>query len=244
MTDVCVELTVDPVQEHRLTIHLNIHTIFRKLASSMSLLVPAFSFLPSFLQFCFYCIHLKFNFPRCLVNQSNVPLTTIASRQIQPAPRFPPLSRRVPVFGERSGNEEEREDKGISAHVRPRRGRSQMRASLRRTCGRERDGSQSLWRQLENSPEPRLIESLSSSLWASWAVGVGFGGAVFVRGDWNETWNKQLAAFETAEIRPALTLWRGGARPVWVEVGVRSVSAGIMCVSFLCVWGSAYRAPS
>lgn len=172
MTDIYIELTLEPVGycQKTLTIHLKIHTIFRKLLLQWVSLFQFFVLL-SCLQFCFYCIHLKFNFPRCLINQSNVPLTTIASRQIQPGPCFPPPFPESYSFGEHSGNKEEREDKGISAHVRPRQRWSQMRASLLHTCGRERDGSQSLWRQLENSPEPRLIESLSSSLWASWAEG-------------------------------------------------------------------------
>lgn len=62
----------------------------------------SFSFLPPCLQFCFYCIHLKYNFPRCLVNQSNVPLTTITSRQSCLVHVFP-LCRRATDSGRREG---------------------------------------------------------------------------------------------------------------------------------------------
>lgn len=160
----------------------------------MSLLVPVFRFavMPPVL-FLLYPLKVKFS-PlsykpvQCAFDDNCIQTNPTWSM-------FPPPFPESYSFGEHSGNKEEREDKGISAHVRPRQRWSQMRASLLHTCGRERDGSQSLWRQLENSPEPRLIESLSSSLWASWAVGGGGG------------WEGRCSCTATG-MRPGISSWQ------------------------------------
>lgn len=77
----------------------------------------------------------------------------------------------VTIFGRTPLQEQNGDEKSGTSHVHPWQRWNQMRAPLLHTCGRESRVSQSVWRQLENSPEPGLIESLSSSLCASWAVG-------------------------------------------------------------------------
>lgn len=135
----------------------------------------SFSFLwcsQSCLQFPFYYIHLKCNFLCRLINQFIVPLTTITSRRTASSRKTLPLfpGEFQSSEGQHSRNREEMK-KSSSAHVCPWQRRSQMRAPLLHTCGQESRVSQSMWRQLENSPESGLIESLSSSLCTSWAVG-------------------------------------------------------------------------
>lgn len=148
MMDIYIELTLEPVGycQKTLTIHLKIHTIFRKLLLQWVSLFQFFV-LPSCLQFCFYCIHLKFNFPRCLINQSNVPLTTIASRQIQPGPCFPPLSRRVTVLGSKAGTRRrERTKASPLTYVRDRDG-----ARWELLCSTHVDGRETDLRVCEDS---------------------------------------------------------------------------------------------
>lgn len=104
------DITIEPnwYCQKNLIIHLKIHTNSQFTQSLFLNECPcsSFSFLPSCLQFCFYCIHLKCNFPRCLINQSNVPLTTITSRQSSLVHVFP-LSRRVSVLGKIVGRRRE-----------------------------------------------------------------------------------------------------------------------------------------
>lgn len=97
------------------------------------------------------------------------------------------------------------------------KGRVRWELPLLPTCGRASRVSQSVWRQLENSPEPGLIESLSSSLCASWVLGISSERAtqraalVLRRG------RKELVMFKVVQICHVLTahtVWGGGCM-VW-----------------------------
>lgn len=135
----------------------------------------SFSFLwrsQSCLQFFLYFIHLKSNFRCRLINQFIMPLTTITSRQAASSRQTFPLFPGELQFSEEEqhrGNREKMKKATRLMYVHDKDG-----ARWELLCSPhvdKRAGSQSVWRQLENSPEPGLIESLSSSLCASWAVG-------------------------------------------------------------------------
>ena len=174
-----------------------------------------------------YFILFKSNFLCLLINRFIMSLTTITSRQAASSRKTLHLFTRrdVKFSGENRGGNREKMKKAVClVYVRD---KAEARWEL--LCSPHVDkrfGSQSVWRQLENSLEPGLIESLSSSLCASWAVGDRSGAH---RHTVMRPGGSSRECFKMVQICHTLTLW-SGARAVWGGGWCEICRQGILCV--------------